>query len=196
MSIFNPWGELRALKARLAAEEEAYRVEEAQQQAEWARKDARLLELERSNAVLRRDNEDLRRELKETVSRGANNNIGLEHKLSDMTAQRNKANNALKRKDRALERREAEVRLLKDELRGAERKVDRVKRDTQTEIEQLKAIRVRYMSQNVEIVSLKQQVEALIPLRDENRKLKAELAKAIDPRDPKTGRFVKKEKAQ
>ena len=34
MSIFNPWGELRALKARLAAEEEAYRIEEAQQQAE------------------------------------------------------------------------------------------------------------------------------------------------------------------
>ena len=55
MSIFNPWGELRALKARLAAEEEAYRIEEAQQQAEWARKDARLLELERYNATLRRE---------------------------------------------------------------------------------------------------------------------------------------------
>lgn len=62
MSIFNPWGELRALKARLAAEEEAYRIEEAQQQAEWAKKTAMMQELERANATLRRENEELRRE--------------------------------------------------------------------------------------------------------------------------------------
>lgn len=64
MSIFNPWGELRALKARLAAEEEAYRIEEAQQQAEWAQKDALLGELQRANATLRRDNESLRETIK------------------------------------------------------------------------------------------------------------------------------------
>ena len=65
MSIFNPWGELRTLKARLAAEEEAYLVEEAQQQAEWAKKDARLLELERANATLRREQEKLRNRITE-----------------------------------------------------------------------------------------------------------------------------------
>ena len=64
MSIFNPWGELRALKARLAAEEEAYLIEEAQQQAEWAQKDALLGELQRANATLRRDNESLRETIK------------------------------------------------------------------------------------------------------------------------------------
>jgi len=64
MSIFNPWGELRALKARLAAEEEAYLIEEAQQQADWAKKDALLGELDRKNATLRRANEKLRGQLK------------------------------------------------------------------------------------------------------------------------------------
>ncbi len=65
MSIFNPWGELRALKARLAAEEEAYRVEEAQQQAEWAKKTAMMQELERANATLRREQERLRNRITE-----------------------------------------------------------------------------------------------------------------------------------
>ncbi len=65
MSIFNPWGELRALKARLAAEEEAYRVEEAQQQAEWAKKTAMMQELERANATLRREQEMLRNRITE-----------------------------------------------------------------------------------------------------------------------------------
>jgi paraquat-inducible protein B len=64
MSIFNPWGELRAIKARLAAEEEAYLIEEAQQQADWAKKDALLGELDRKNATLRRANEKLRGQLK------------------------------------------------------------------------------------------------------------------------------------
>jgi response regulator RpfG family c-di-GMP phosphodiesterase len=65
MSIFNPWGELRALKARLAAEEEAYLIEEAQQQAEWAKKDAMLGELQRANATLRREQEQLRNRITE-----------------------------------------------------------------------------------------------------------------------------------
>jgi len=64
MSIFNPWGELRAIKARLAAEEEAYLIEEAQQQADWAKKDALLGALDRKNATLRRANEKLRGQLK------------------------------------------------------------------------------------------------------------------------------------
>jgi response regulator RpfG family c-di-GMP phosphodiesterase len=60
MSIFNPWAEVRKLKAQLEAGYETYRVEETQQQAEWAKKDILLKELERSNAVLRRENEKLR----------------------------------------------------------------------------------------------------------------------------------------
>jgi len=53
MSIFNPWGEIRRLKAQLEAGYETYRIEETQQQADWAKKEARLLELERENADLR-----------------------------------------------------------------------------------------------------------------------------------------------
>ncbi len=192
MSIFNPWGELRALKARLAAEEEAYRVEEAQQQAEWTKKNARLLELERTNAVLRRDSEELRRELKEAVSRGADNNVELERKLSEMTEQRNRANNALKRKDRVVQRREADIKELELDLREMDRKMRRAEQ----EAAQLKDIKVKFMNQGYELIAAKQQIEALTALKDENRKLKADLAKAVDPRDPKTGRFVKKEKVQ
>ena len=183
MSIFNPWGELRALKARLAAEEEAYRVEEAQQQAEWAKKNARLLELERTNAVLRRDSEELRRELKEAVSRGANNNVELERKLSEMTEQRNRANNALKRKDRVVQRREADIKELELDLREMDRKMRRAEQ----EAAQLKDIKVKFMNQGYELIAVKQQVDAL----------KDKLANAI-LRDPQTGRLIprKKEKAQ
>jgi chromosome segregation ATPase len=59
MSIFNPWGEIRRLKAQLEAGYETYRIEETQQQAEWAQKGARLLELERENADLRRNRQAL-----------------------------------------------------------------------------------------------------------------------------------------
>jgi response regulator RpfG family c-di-GMP phosphodiesterase len=52
MSIFNPWAEVRRLKAQLEAGYETYRIEETQQQAEWAKKEARLLKLERDNADL------------------------------------------------------------------------------------------------------------------------------------------------
>jgi chromosome segregation ATPase len=59
MSIFNPWGEIRRLKAQLEAGYETYRIEETQQQADWAKKEARLLELERENADLRRNRQAL-----------------------------------------------------------------------------------------------------------------------------------------
>lgn len=52
MSIFNPWGELRALKARLANEEQAYLVEEAEQQRVWAEKEVMLMKLIDENAKL------------------------------------------------------------------------------------------------------------------------------------------------
>ena len=48
MSILNPWGELRELKARLASEEAAYAEEETAQQKELAklRADNKTLESE------------------------------------------------------------------------------------------------------------------------------------------------------
>jgi hypothetical protein len=51
MSIFNPWAEVRKLKAQLEAGYETYRVEETQQQAEWAKKDIMLKALGRENAA-------------------------------------------------------------------------------------------------------------------------------------------------
>ena len=59
MSIFNPWGEIRRLKAQLEAGYETYRIEETQQQADWAKKEARLIELERENADLRHNRQAL-----------------------------------------------------------------------------------------------------------------------------------------
>lgn len=92
MSIFNPWGEIRRLKAQLEAGYETYRIEETQQQAEWAQKGARLLELERENA-------DLRCELA-VLSDPANTIKKLERKLKGcavVVARRNDEIKALKR---------------------------------------------------------------------------------------------------
>jgi DNA repair exonuclease SbcCD ATPase subunit len=183
MSIFNPWAEVRKLKAQLEAGYETYRIEETQQQAEWAKKGARLLELERDNA-------DLRLGLKETIGRGADRNSVLELKLSEMTAQRNKANNAIKRKDRVIQRREADIKELELDVREIERKMCAAVQ----EIDQLKSIKVNFINQSFDVVALKQQVEALTALKEENRKLKEQLAQAVDPRDPETGRFTKKAK--
>ena len=131
MSIFNPWGELRALKARLAAEEEAYRVEEEMQQAAWAAKQQRILELERSNATLRRNNEKLRSDLSKAKERISFLD-GVASKNSSLYAQETHRSAKL-------------AATVKDQ-------------------------------------------DALIV------KLHEKLAQAIDPRDPKTGRFVKKAK--
>lgn len=131
MSIFNPWGELRALKDRLAAEEEAYRVEEEMQQAAWAAKQQRILELERSNATLRRNNEKLRSDLSKAKERIS---------FLDGVASKNSS-------------------LYASETHRSAR-----------------------------LGAIVKDQDALIV------KLNEKLAKAIDPRDPKTGRFVKKAK--
>lgn len=183
MSIFNPWAEVRKLKAELEAGHETYRIEETQQQVEWAKKGARLLELES-------DNEELRCDLRAVLARAGNKTIDLEHKLSDMTAQRNKANNAIKRKDRVLQRREADLKELELDVRELERKM----RVATQEAEQHTSLRVALTNQSLEVIALKQQVEALTGLKEENRKFAEQLAKAVDPRDAKTGRFTKKAK--
>ena len=131
MSIFNPWGELRALKDRLAAEEEAYRVEEEMQQAAWAAKQQRILELERSNATLRRNNEKLRSDLSKAKERIS---------FLDGVASKNSS-------------------LYASETHRSAR-----------------------------LGAIVKDQDALIV------KLNEKLAKAIDPRDPMTGRFVKKAK--
>lgn len=55
MSILNPWGELKALKTRLAAEEAAYVAEETEQQRVWAAKEAELDKLRKTVNELRAD---------------------------------------------------------------------------------------------------------------------------------------------
>jgi response regulator RpfG family c-di-GMP phosphodiesterase len=63
MSIFNPWAEVRKLKAQLEAGYETYRVEETQQQEEWAKKDIMLKALGRENQRLRGTITDLKEQL-------------------------------------------------------------------------------------------------------------------------------------
>lgn len=57
MSIFNPWGELRALKQRLAAEEAAYVTEETEQQKlmESMKRTIRDMEVQLRAATMERD---------------------------------------------------------------------------------------------------------------------------------------------
>lgn len=131
MSIFNPWGELRALKARLAAEEEAYVLEEAQQQADWSKKEALLLELERKNATLRRSNERLRDQLKK-----ANDRIEYLYKLSEKNS----------------------------------------------------SLYATETHRSAKLAATLKEQDALVVMLHEK------LAQAVDPRDPKTGRFTKKVK--
>ena len=170
MSIFNPWGEIRRLKAQLEAGYETYRIEETQQQAEWAKKAVLLEELERDNAALRR-------ELKEAIGRGADHNFELELKLSEMTAQRNKANNAIKRKDRVILRRDNDIKSLKSMLRELREKYHTV-----------------YGNHGEASYNMGKLKVLCTNLKVENHELKKQLAQAVDPRDPKTGRFTKKAK--
>lgn len=67
MSIFNPWAEVRKLKAQLEAGYETYRVEETQQQAEWAKKDILLKALGRDNQNLRATITELKDQLAKTA---------------------------------------------------------------------------------------------------------------------------------
>lgn len=67
MSIFNPWAEVRKLKAQLEAGYETYRVEETQQQAEWAKKDIMLKALGRENQRLRATITELNKKLAQAV---------------------------------------------------------------------------------------------------------------------------------
>lgn len=95
MSIFNPWAEVRKLKAQLEAGYETYRVEETQQQAEWAEKDIML-------KALGRENQRLRREL--------SNLSGPAKKISRLESN-------LKRRAGVVERRNNEIKSLKRMLR-------------------------------------------------------------------------------
>jgi DNA repair exonuclease SbcCD ATPase subunit len=95
MSIFNPWGEIRRLKAQLEAGYETYRIEETQQQADWAKKDILL-------KALGRENEKLRRELSS---------------LSGAAKKISKLESNLKRRAGVVERRNNEIKSLKRMLR-------------------------------------------------------------------------------
>jgi DNA repair exonuclease SbcCD ATPase subunit len=155
MSIFNPWAEVRKLKAQLEAGYETYRIEETQQQAEWAKKGARLLELERDNAALRRELSSL---------------SGAAKKISRLESN-------LKRRAGVVERRNNDIKSLKRMLRELREKY-------QTTF----AVRGE-AANNMGLLKI-----LCTNLKVENYELKRQLAQAVDPRDPETGRFTKKAK--
>ena len=155
MSIFNPWAEVRKLKAQLEAGYETYRIEETQQQAEWAKKGARLLELERDNAALRRELSSL---------------SGAAKKISRLESN-------LKRRAGVVERRNNDIKSLKRMLRELREKY-------QTTF----AVRGE-AANNMGLLKI-----LCTNLKVENHELKKQLAQAVDPRDPETGRFTKKAK--
>ena len=138
MSIFNPWGEIRRLKAQLEAGYETYRIEETQQQADWAKKGARLLELEHKNAYLRGANTRLRRAKKKMGERlkEANRHGEYLHKLATKNS----------------------------------------------------SLYAEETHRNAKLVKTLKEQDALVIMLHEK------LAQAVDPRDPKTGRFTKKAK--
>jgi predicted RNase H-like nuclease (RuvC/YqgF family) len=138
MSIFNPWAEVRKLKAQLEAGYETYRVEETQQQAEWAEKGALLEELKHKNARLRGTNTTMRRANK---------------KLRDRLKEADKRNTYL--------------------------------HNVATKNSSLYAEETHRSAQLAK--TLKEQDALVIMLHEK-------LAEAVDPRDPKTGRFTKKAK--
>jgi DNA repair exonuclease SbcCD ATPase subunit len=155
MSIFNPWAEVRRLKAQLEAGYETYRIEETQQQAEWAKKGARLLELERDNAALRRELSSL---------------SGAAKKISRLESN-------LKRRAGVVERRNNDIKSLKRMLRELREKYQTtfaVRGEAANNMGKLKVLCTN--------------------LKVENHELKKQLAQAVDPRDPETGRFTKKAK--
>ena len=102
MSIFNPWGEIRRLKAQLEAGYETYRIEETQQQADWAKKDILLSKLKEANVKLHNENVKLRRELSS---------------LSGAAKKISKLESNLKRRAGVVERRNNEIKSLKRMLR-------------------------------------------------------------------------------
>jgi DNA repair exonuclease SbcCD ATPase subunit len=155
MSIFNPWAEVRKLKAQLEAGYETYRVEETQQQAEWAEKGARLLELERDNA-------DMRRELSSLS--------GAAKKISRLESN-------LKRRAGVVERRNNDIKSLKKMLRELRAKYHTV-----------------YGNHGEASYTMGKLKVLCTNLKVENHELKKQLAQAVDPRDPETGRFTKKAK--
>ena len=136
MSIFNPWAEVRKLKAQLEAGYETYRVEETQQQAEWAEKAVLLEELKHKNARLRGTNTTMRRANK---------------KLRERLKEADKRNTYL--------------------------------HDVATKHSSLYAEETHRSAQLAK--TLKEQDALVIMLHEK-------LAEAVDPRDPKTGRFTKK----
>jgi predicted RNase H-like nuclease (RuvC/YqgF family) len=90
MSIFNPWAEVRKLKAQLEAGYETYRIEETQQQAEWAEKSILLEELKHKNAKLRGANTTMRRANKKMRERmkEANRRSEYLHNLAEKNSSR------------------------------------------------------------------------------------------------------------
>jgi chromosome segregation ATPase len=181
MSIFNPWGEIRRLKAQLEAGYETYRIEETQQQADWAKKGARLIELERENA-------DLRRELSS---------------LSGAAKKISKLESNLKRRAGVVERRNNEIKSLKRMLRELREKYQTTFAVHGEAANNMGKLKILCTNLKVENYELKKKGARLIELEGENADLRRnrqalnarilQLLNQLDTavlRDPKTGRLL------
>ena len=158
MSIFNPWAEVRKLKAQLEAGYETYRIEETQQQAEWAKKDILLSKLKEANVKLHNENVKL-------------------SSLSGAAKKISKLESDLKRRAGVVERRNNDIKSLKSMLRELREKYHTV------------------YGNHGEASYNRGKLKVLCTnLKVENHELKKQLAQAVDPRDPETGRFTKKAK--
>jgi chromosome segregation ATPase len=181
MSIFNPWGEIRRLKAQLEAGYETYRIEETQQQADWAKKGARLIELERENA-------DLLCELAV---------------LSDPAKKISKLESNLKRRAGVVERRNNEIKSLKRMLRELREKYQTTFAVHGEAANNMGKLKILCTNLKVENYELKKKEARLLELERENADLRRnrqalnarilQLLNQLDTavlRDPKTGRLL------
>ena len=156
MSIFNPWAEVRKLKAQLEAGYETYRIEETQQQAEWAKKDILLSKLKEANVKLHNENVKL-------------------SSLSGAAKKISKLESDLKRRAGVVERRNNDIKSLKRMLRELREKYHTV-----------------YGNHGEASYNMGKLKVLCTNLKVENHELKKQLAQAVDPRDPETGRVTKK----
>jgi DNA repair exonuclease SbcCD ATPase subunit len=144
MSIFNPWGEIRRLKAQLEAGYETYRIEETQQQADWAKKDILL-------KALGRENEKLRRELSS---------------LSGAAKKISKLESNLKRRAGVVERRNNEIKSLKRMLRELREKYHTVYGNHGEASYNMGKLKVLCTNLKVENHELKKQLAQAVDPRD------------------------------
>lgn len=184
MSIFNPWGEIRRLKAQLEAGYETYRIEETQQQADWAKKDILLSKLKEANVKLHNENVKL-------------------SSLSGAAKKISKLESNLKRRAGVVERRNNEIKSLKRMLRELREKYQTTFAVHGEAANNMGKLKILCTNLKVENYELKKKEARLLELERENADLRRnrqalnarilQLLNQLDTavlRDPKTGRLM------